>query len=76
MALATSPHNSSMQITYHLGIDDDGKDKTISRSLTNIKSEETDENLLGLSTALSDYRNTRLLEYFVWTEQNSKRINL
>jgi hypothetical protein len=52
MALATSPHNSSMQITYHLGIDDDGKDKTISRSLTNIKSEETDENLFGLVNSI------------------------
>lgn len=45
MALNAIPYSSSVQITYHMGIDEDGKNKMVTRSLTGLKTDESDENV-------------------------------
>ena len=45
MALEAIPYNCAVQITYHAGIDEYGKDRKVTRSLTGIKMDETDENI-------------------------------
>lgn len=54
MALNAMPYSCSMQITYHMGVDDEGREKKLTRSLTGLKTDQTDEDLYDLVNVITN----------------------
>ncbi len=53
MAVEARPLNSTLQLTYDLGTDEDGKKISRRRSYTNVKSEAADQDLFDVAAAIA-----------------------
>ena len=71
MALEVNSLDSRLQIQFHLGVNEDGKDITRTKSYSRIKDETTHEDLYDVANSLIDLqenpviaiRRTSLAEY-------------
>lgn len=54
MALAIRPLSSRVQVRYHLGTDEKGKDVYRTRTIGNIKHDAVDQDIFDVINALTD----------------------
>ena len=54
MALAVNPLDSRLQLQFHLGVNDEGKEITRTKSFSRIRSEVSHEDLYEVANSLVD----------------------
>lgn len=60
MALEVRPMTSSVQIKYDLGIDEDGRRKTKTRTLTGVKVDAADQDVYDIANSIIGLQMNRL----------------